>query len=69
MEVTPHDILLFNLKSDPGEQINLANDEPEKLTEMLKLMENFADIGDPADHEFYNILREGHGDDYFKADF
>lgn len=77
--VTPHDIQLFNLKSDPGEQLNLAEEQPEKLAEMLRLMELFVaskgefppslSIGDEADHEFYNILLERHGPDYFKVDW
>ncbi len=75
----PHDIYLFNLKNDPGEQVNLALEEPEKLAEMLKLMELFVaskgafppslSIGDEADHDFYEILLERYGPDYFKVDF
>ncbi len=77
--LAPHDIYLFNLKSDPGEQVNLALEEPEKLAEMLKLMELFVaskgafppslSIGDEADDEFYETLPEHHGPDYFKVDF
>ena len=67
------------MKSDPGEQVNLALEEPEKLAEMLKLMELFVaskgafppslSIGDEADDEFYETLLERHGPDYFNVDF
>ncbi len=77
--VAPHDILLFNLKSDPGELVNLAGEEPEKLAEMKKLMEDFVaskgefppslSIGAQADHDFYRILEERHGSDYYKVDW
>ena len=29
--VAPHDTLLFNLKSDPGERVNLYLEQPEKV--------------------------------------
>ncbi len=77
--VLPHDILLFDLKSDPGEQVNLAKEEPEKLEEMMRLMELFVEskgefppslsIGDMADHSFYDTLQKRHGMDYFKVDW
>lgn len=76
--VEAHEVLLFNLKSDPAELVNLALEEPEKLVEMQKLMREFVaskgefppslSIGDEADHEFYEILLERHGQDYFKLD-
>lgn len=77
--VAPHDIQLFNLKSDPGEQVNLAMEQPEKLAEMLKLMKLYEaskgefppslSIGDEADKEFYDILLERHGPDYYTVDW
>lgn len=75
----PHDTLLFNLKSDPGEQVNLAEEYPEKLVEMVRLMEVCVSskgefppslsIGDEADKEFYKILTERHGEEYWKAEW
>jgi arylsulfatase A-like enzyme len=75
--VPPHDTLLFNLKSDPGEESNLAKEEPEKLAEMLELMERYVSskggfppslpIGDMADHSFYDTLEKRHGTEYFKV--
>lgn len=77
--VAPHDIQLFNLKSDPGEKVNLALEDPEKLAEMVILMEAFVlskgefppslSIGDEADKDFYDTLLERHGPDYFKVNF
>ena len=77
--VAPHDTLLFNLKSDPREELNLAKEEPEKLAEMLKLMERYLaskgefppslSIGDMADQSFYDTLEKRHGTGYFKADW
>lgn len=37
--VAPHNILLFNLRADPTESLNLAQQEPEKLKEVLQAME------------------------------
>ncbi len=37
--VPAHDTLLFNLKNDPGETINLAKDNPEKLAQMMRAMD------------------------------
>jgi arylsulfatase A-like enzyme len=38
--VAPHPMLLINLKNDPGEQHNLAEEMPEKLQEMLHKMDS-----------------------------
>lgn len=38
-KVDPHDTLLFNLKNDPGETINLARENPEKTAQMMRAME------------------------------
>lgn len=38
-KVDAHDTLLFNLKNDPGETINLARDNPEKAAQMMRAME------------------------------
>ncbi len=75
--VPPHDTLLFNLKSDPGEQNNLYSQSPEKVAEMVQLMEAYRVSkgefppslmeGHEADKEFINILLERHGNDYYKA--
>jgi len=37
--VAAHDTLLFNLKHDPGETINLAKEHPEKLAQMMRAMD------------------------------
>ena len=76
--VAPHDIQLFNLKSDPGEQVNLALEEPKKLAEMLRGMDLFVaskgkfppslSIGKEADDGFYDTLQMRHGTDYFLID-
>jgi len=72
--VAPHDTLLFNLKSDPGEQVNLCKEDPGKVQEMLALMEAYKDskgelppsliIGEQADHMHYEYLIEKYGEDY-----
>jgi arylsulfatase A-like enzyme len=77
--VYPHDTLLFNLKTDPGETTDLSASEPAKVAEMVELMKAFEaskgeyppslDIGQSADHDFYRILAERHGDDYWKIDW
>jgi arylsulfatase A len=77
--VLPHDTLLFNLKSDPGEQEDLSAGNPGKVAEMVHLMEACVaskgplppslPIGDMADHHFYQILRERHGPDYWRVDW
>jgi hypothetical protein len=75
--VPPHDTLLFNLKSDPGEQNNLYFDSPKKVAEMVAQMEVYRASkgefppslmeGHEADKIFYNILSEKPGNDYYKA--
>lgn len=69
--VLPHDTLLFNLKSDPGEQVNLVESQPEKLAEMVTLMDAYRqskgtlppslDIGVGADyaHNTYLVAKYG----------
>ncbi|TDQ17002.1 arylsulfatase [Algoriphagus boseongensis] len=37
--VATHDTLLFNLKNDPGETTNLAKENPEKLSQMMRAMD------------------------------
>jgi arylsulfatase A len=77
--VPPHDTLLFNLKSDPGEQQNLYAEMPEQVDSMISWMEACRKskgtlppslvIGDPADNSHYVYLREKYGDGYWKADW
>jgi arylsulfatase A-like enzyme len=72
--VAPHDTLLFNLKSDPGELNNLYAEMPEKAAEMADLMNTYLRtkgtlppslvIGDQADHTHYQYLTEKYGPDY-----
>jgi arylsulfatase A len=77
--VLPHDTLLFNLKSDPGEQVSLTELMPEKVAEMVARMEAYVDskgemppslaIGDPADHSHYDYLREEYGENYNRREW
>lgn len=77
--VPPHDTLLFNLKSDPGETVNLYGERPEKVEEMVALMEAYRDskgelppslvIGDPADHSHYDYLVDKYGENYNRVDW
>lgn len=73
--VAPHPVALFDLEEDPGETKNLADSNPEKLTQMLAKMEQaIADLGElppeipnqtPADVDFYNELRETYGEEFY----
>ena len=77
--VPPHDTLLFNLKSDPGERVNLCKENPEKVQEMLSLMNAYKeskgalppslDIGAPADPAHYRSLIGKYGEDYNRMDW
>ena len=77
--VPPHDTLLFNLKTDPGEQNNLYAEMPGKVDSMVALMEAYREskgslppslvIGDPADHSHYVYLRARYGEGYWRADW
>jgi arylsulfatase A-like enzyme len=74
--VQAHELLLINLKEDPGELNNLAGEFPEKVSEMLDLMENYkrskGDFPPPifvkseADPSHYIHVREKYGDEYYK---
>ncbi|MEL6945279.1 MAG: N-acetylgalactosamine-6-sulfatase, partial [Bacteroidota bacterium] len=65
--VAPHGMLLFNLKNDPSESINLAYREPEQLQRMLQEMESArARLGafptplvirTPPDNSHYHYLK------------
>ena len=71
MPVPPHPISLFNLKDDPGERVNLAEEMPGKLEEMKAKMDSARaamgelppslDIGLAQDHSHYEYLNEKHG--------
>jgi len=75
-KVDPHPLLLINLKDDPGEKINLAEQDPEKAEEMLEEMNRSIEaLGklppslvqrEAADESHYRKLTEAHGPDYFK---
>ena len=68
--VAPHPMLLINLKDDPGEQHNLAEEMPDKLEEMLHKMDSARDalgelppslvIRTGADNSHYRYLNEKH---------
>jgi len=72
--VAPHDTLLFNLKSDPGERINLCREQPEKVAEMIALMDAYReskgelppslDIGVNPDHAHNTYLVEKYGPNF-----
>ncbi|HER09340.1 MAG TPA: hypothetical protein ENO20_10580, partial [Bacteroides sp.] len=75
--VAPHDTLLINLKSDPGERHNLAREMPEMVDSMVVRMEAYRQskgalppslvIGDPEDHSHYDYLREKYGEGYWRV--
>jgi len=77
--VPPHDTLLFNLKSDPGEHINLCKEMPGKVLEMVSQMEAYLqskgplppslDIGDQSDRSHYRYLIEKYGPGYNHIDW
>jgi len=66
--VAPHGMLLFNLKNDPSENINLAVKQPEQLQKMLEEMEKARTklgefptplvIRTPSDNSHYHYLEE-----------
>ncbi len=72
--VAPHDTLLFNLKSDPGERVNLHAEDPVKVAEMVALMDAYRsskgtlpaslDIGVGADHAHNTYLVAKYGKNY-----
>lgn len=73
--VPAHPMLLFNLRDDPGEQHNLAAEEPAKVEEMLAAMYAFKAtkgtfpapifIRSAADEYHYAYLTEKYGEDYW----
>ena len=77
--VPPHDTLLFNLKSDPGEKVNLYAEQHEKVEDMLTLMEDYKNskgelppslvIGDGADHFHYEYLIGKYGGNYNRVEW
>jgi arylsulfatase A-like enzyme len=70
--VAPHDTLLFNLKNDPGERVNLHAEDPVKVAEMVALMNAYLsskgtlppslDIGVNADHAHNTYLVAKYGE-------
>lgn len=72
--VPSHPVLLVNLKDDPGERINLAEKNPEKLQQMLHEMDSMRNsMGDlppalfiksSADHYHYDSLALKHKGDF-----
>lgn len=70
-KVAPHPTLLINLKEDPGEKNNLAEEKPEKTKEMLQLMEkSLQEMGElppslvirtGADNSHYKYLQKKYG--------
>jgi arylsulfatase A-like enzyme len=77
--VAPHDTLLFNLKSDPGERVNLYLEQPEKVKEMLALMEGYKEskgelppslvLGTPADNSHYDYLIGKYGENFNRVEW
>lgn len=77
--VAPHDTLLFNLKSDPGEKMNLCQEQPGKVKEMVALMESYKEskgelppslvLGVPADNSTYQYLIGKYGENYNRVDW
>ncbi|MDF1573587.1 MAG: sulfatase [Bacteroidales bacterium] len=77
--VAPHDTLLFNLKSDPGEKRNLYHEQPEKVKELVALMNAYRDskgtyapsldIGATSDQSHNTYLVEKYGPDFNRVDW
>ena len=77
--VPPHDTLLFNLKSDPGEKVNLYAEQPEKVVDMLALMEAYKNskgelppslvLGNQADRSHFRYLIGKYGEDYNRVEW
>lgn len=67
----PHDTLLFNLREDPGEQNNLADEHPERVMAMQQDIADFEagltdlqprkEVKPPADNSHHKYLREKYG--------
>jgi arylsulfatase A len=76
--VAAHDTLLFNLKEDPAERVNLSGERPDKVAEMVDLMQAYLEskgefppsleIGRSEDRSHYDYLMEKYGPDYFKQE-
>jgi len=77
-KVEAHPLLLINLKEDPFELNNLAEEHPDKVEEMLESMKAFEATKMPypepmfiksgADHYHYDYLVEKYGEDYYLLD-
>ena len=78
--VPPHPVLLINLKDDPGERVNLAEEMPDKLEEMLAKMDSARaamgelppslDIGTAQDNSHYRYLSRKHnGQNYWYKEY
>jgi arylsulfatase A-like enzyme len=77
--VPPHDTLLFNLKTEPGERNNLFGENPEKVAEMVRLMREYQlskgemppslVIGTGADRAHSRYLIGKYGEDYNHIDW
>jgi arylsulfatase A-like enzyme len=78
--VPSHPVLLVNLKEDPGEQVNLAEEMPGKLQEMLSKMDSARaamgelppslDIGTAQDNSHYRYLSQKHnGQNYWYKEY
>lgn len=66
--VPAHDTLLFNLRTDPGENTNLAKENPEKLDQMMRAMDLAVEqlgplppslvVRGPQDNSHYEYLNQ-----------
>lgn len=66
--VPAHDTLLFNLRTDPGENTNLAKENPEKLAQMMRAMDLAVEqlgplppslvVRGPQDNSHYEYLNQ-----------
>ena len=74
--VGPHPLLLVNLKDDPGELYNLAEEMPEKVEEMLAGMKKYKEskgayppslvIKTNSVDDHYHFVEEKYGSEYYK---
>lgn len=72
-QVPAHDTLLFNLKNDPGETTNLAQENPEKVAQMMRAMDLAVKqlgplpeslvIRGPQDRSHHEYLEQKHKND------
>jgi arylsulfatase A-like enzyme len=74
LRVAPHDTLLFNLRTDPGEQLDLSETQPQELDRLMAEMADFKqslgpvaprkNVRNNADESHYRYLEQKHSAGY-----